>query len=108
MCFRQRLNGVKPYFDEEGQSVLFEGKEAEDVMLSTLGKRHQVSKAVNKDRFPFQDLDEDDRQNNPFSPSEISNPRRSVCRAVARGNDVKEKGRGCSEPPRRLGCAPLP
>lgn len=44
---------MKPYFDEEGQSVLFESKEAEDMMLSTLGKGHQVSKAVNKYRFSF-------------------------------------------------------
>lgn len=47
------LNEVKPYFDEEGQSVLFESKEAEDMMLSTLGKGHQVSKAINKYRFSF-------------------------------------------------------
>lgn len=53
LYFKSCVNNVKSYFDEEGQSVLFESKEAEDVMLSTLGKGHQVSKAVNKYRFSF-------------------------------------------------------
>lgn len=47
---------MKSYFDEEGKSVLFEGKEAEHMVLSTLNKRHQVSKAVDKYRFSFQHL----------------------------------------------------
>ena len=47
---------MKSYFNEEGQSVLFEGKEAEDMVLSTLGKRNQVSKAVSIYRFSLQQL----------------------------------------------------
>ena len=41
------------HLDEQCQAVLFEGKEAEDMMLTTLGKRHQVSKTVSKDWFPL-------------------------------------------------------
>lgn len=47
---------IKTYFNKKGQSVLFEGKEAEHMMLPTLGKRHQVSKAVSIYRFSFQHL----------------------------------------------------
>lgn len=47
------------YFNKKGQSVLFKGKEAEHMMLSTLGERHQVSKAVSIYRFSFQHLHKD-------------------------------------------------
>lgn len=53
---RTSICDIKTYFNKKGQSVLFEGKEAEHMMLATLGKRHQVSKAVSIYRFSFQHL----------------------------------------------------
>lgn len=52
------MKGVESHshFDKQCQAVLFEGKEAEDMMLTTLSKRHQVSKTVSKDRFTLQNL----------------------------------------------------
>lgn len=50
------LSNVRSYFDEEGQSVLFEGEEAEHMVLSAFRKRHQISKAVSKYGFSFQHL----------------------------------------------------
>lgn len=44
------------YFDEEGQPVLLEGVEAEEVVLATLGQGNQVSKAVCIDGLPLKDL----------------------------------------------------
>lgn len=44
------------YFNKERQSVLFEGKEAEHMVLSTLGERYQVSKAVGINGLSLQDL----------------------------------------------------
>lgn len=56
-CYKKN---AKSYFDEEGQSVLFESKKAEDMMLPTLGKGHQVSKAVNKYWLSLEHLNGDD------------------------------------------------
>lgn len=56
---RTSISDFKTYFNKKGQSVLFEGKEAEHMMLSTLGERYQVSKAVSIYRFSFQHLYED-------------------------------------------------
>lgn len=53
---RTSKSDIKTCFNKKGQSVLFEGKEAEHVMLPTLGKRHQVSKAVSIYRLSFQHL----------------------------------------------------
>lgn len=50
------VSNMQSYFDEEGQSVFLEGKEAEHVVLSTLSERHQVSKAVSKYRLSLQHL----------------------------------------------------
>lgn len=56
MLKEKNNNNAKSYFDKEGQSVFFESKEAEDVMLPTLGQGHQVSKAVNKYWFSLEHL----------------------------------------------------
>ena len=44
------------YLDEESQTVLLEGIEAEEVVLSALGERHQVTTAVCIDGLSLQDL----------------------------------------------------
>lgn len=44
------------YFDEESQSILFKGKEAEHMVLSSLGERHKISETVSKYRFTLQHL----------------------------------------------------